>query len=298
LAFSTVRVALDGGRPALISVPRRGYRPALSCDVCRTPARCPACQGPLAQETSEAGLECRWCATVQHDLACPECGAKRWRAVVIGNVRTAEELGRAFPGVSVVRSSGAAVVAEVPARPALVVATPGAEPVAEGGYGAVLLLDAWALLGRADLRAGETALRHWMDAAALATPGDQGGRVVLVGAAAELSPVQALVRWDPIGFARREAAARSELGFPPLSRMAALDGAPSDIDAFLAEARLPPDAELLGPVPLSPEAERMLVRVPRAEGAELATTLQMVTRLRSVKKAPVVRVRLDPTAIG
>ncbi len=298
LAFAAVRVALDAGRPALISVPRRGYRPALSCDVCRTPARCPVCRGPLAQETSQAPLECRWCATVHQDLACPECGARRWRAVVIGNVRTAEELGRAFPGVNVVRSSGAAVIADVPARPALVVATPGAEPVADAGYGAVLLLDAWALLGRADLRAGETALRHWIDAAALAAPGDQGGRVILVGAAAELSPVQALVRWDPIGFARQEAAARSELGFPPVSRMAALEGALPDIDAFLAEAQLPEDAELLGPVPLSAEAERMLVRVPRAQGAALAHTLQMVTRLRSVKKAPVVRVRLDPTAIG
>ena len=316
LAFSAVRAALDAGRPALISVPRRGYRPAVSCDKCRTAARCPvprnhsACGGPLAQESAEQVLTCRWCGTVQHDLACPECGARRWRAVVVGNIRTAEELGRSFPGVAVVRSSGAGIVAGVPARPALVVATPGAEPVPEDGYGAVLLLDAWALLGRADLRAGEAALRYWMDAAALALPADKGGRVVLVGASAELSPVQALVRWDPVGLARREAASRSELGFPPISRMAALDGEVEDIEAFLAVAELPADVELLGPVPLvdsgntsttsttSITAERMLARVPRAEGAALAHALQIATRLRSLKKKPVVRVRLDPADIG
>jgi primosomal protein N' (replication factor Y) len=47
--------------------------------------------------------------------------------------------------------------AEDVGEPALVVATPGAEPVAEGGYAAALLLDGWVLLGRADLRAGEEA---------------------------------------------------------------------------------------------------------------------------------------------
>lgn len=301
LAFAAVRSALDAGRPALVSVPRRGYRPAVACDNCRTPGRCPRCGGPLAQESSSDVLTCRWCGTVHAGLACPECGARRWRAVVVGNIRTAEELGRAFAGVTVVRSSGAGVVARVPAEPGLVVATPGAEPLADEGYGAVLLLDAWALLGRADLRASEEALRRWMNASALALPGVEGGRVVLVGAEAGLAPVQALVRWDPIGFAEREAASRAELGFPPASRMASLEGAPDDVDAFLAMAELPAQADLLGPVPVSAidsGIERTLVRVPRAQGAALAAALQAASRLRSVKKEPVVRVRLDPAEIG
>ena len=80
-----------------------------------------------------------------------------------------------------VRTSGRdAVLAAVPAEPALVVATPGAEPVAEGGYAAALLLDGWALLDRADLRAGEEALRRWLAAAALVRPARDGGRVVVV----------------------------------------------------------------------------------------------------------------------
>ena len=62
---------------------------------------------------------------------------------------------------------GDVVIAAVEAEPVVVVATPGAEPVAEGGYGAALLLDGWALLGRPDLRAGEETLRRWMNAAAL-----------------------------------------------------------------------------------------------------------------------------------
>ncbi len=297
LAFAAVRSALEAGHPALVSVPRRGYRPAVACDNCRNLVRCPRCSGPLAQETSSDVLTCRWCASVHRELACPECGARRWRAAVVGNIRTAEELGRAFPGVPVIRSSGADVVDQVAAEPALVVATPGAEPVAASGYGTVLLLDAWALLGRADLRATEEALRRWMHAAALALPAPEGGQVVLVGASAGLAPVQALVRWDPIGYAAREAAARAELGFPPASRMAALEGAPADVETLLAAADLPVHADLLGPVPLSDGLERTLVRVPRAQGGELAAALQSVTRVRSARKEPVVRVRLDPVQI-
>ncbi len=298
VAFGAVRAALAAGHPVLVSVPRRGYRPALVCARCRTPLRCPACGGPLAQERADHVLTCRWCATSSVDPACPECGANQWRAVVVGDVRTADELGRAFPGVPVIRSSGAEVVAHLPDEPALVVATPGAEPVPERGYGAVLLLDAWALLGRADLRAGEEAVRRWMAAASLALPAGAGGHVVLAGAAPALPAVQALVRWDPIGYARYEADTRAELGFPPATRMAALEGEPQDLEAFLAAAQLPAGADVLGPVPLPGSGERLLVRVARQEGATLAAALQAVSRSRSVKSEPVVRVRLDPASIG
>ena len=157
------------------------------------------------------------------------------RAVVIGAARTAEELGRAFPGVPVRTSGGDRVLDRVDAGPALVVATPGAEPVATGGYGAALLLDGWALLTRADLRASEEALRRWMNAAALVV----AGGTVVVGADAAIPAVQALVRWDPAGAATRELSERGELGFPPATRMAALTGPANAVADLLAVAELP-----------------------------------------------------------
>src|SRR5947199_9607482 len=125
----------------------------------------------------------------------------------------------AFSGTSVITSGGEAMVAAGSEEPAVVVATPGAEPAAGGGYGAALLLDGWALLGRQDLRAGEETLRRWMAAAALVRPGPAGGRVI-VGAEAALTPVQALVRWDPAWHAGRDLSGRREPGFPPAVRMA------------------------------------------------------------------------------
>src|SRR5699024_401022 len=102
-----------------------------------------------------------------------------------------EEIGRAFPGARLRTSTGGAVLDEVPAEAAIVVCTPGAEPVADGGYRAALLLDGGLLLGRADLRAAEETLRRWMAAAALVRPAADGGRVV-IGADLSLPTVQAL----------------------------------------------------------------------------------------------------------
>ena len=113
-----------------------------------------------------------------------------------------------------------------PRDPALVVATPGAEPSAAGGYGAALLLDAWALLGRQDLRAAEDTLRRWM-AAAHAGSLPRRRRAWSPSSPNPTVPtVQALIRWDPVGHAEAELDARDEVGLPPAVHMAAVDGAP------------------------------------------------------------------------
>jgi primosomal protein N' (replication factor Y) (superfamily II helicase) len=295
LAWRATRDALAVPAPVLVQVPRRGYLPAVACARCRTPARCPRCQGPLALPAAAGTPACRWCGRAATGYACPVCGDRRVRAAVVGARRTAEELGRAFPGVPVRTSGRDGVLAVVPDEPALVVATPGAEPVPEGpGYGAVLLLDTWALLTRADLRAAEETLRRWLAAAALARPAGQGGTVVVV-AEAGLAPVQALLRFDPGTLAERELAARRELGFPPAVRMASLTGTAPAVAELLELARLPAGTDTLGPVPLPDGRERVLLRVPRSAGRALAAAVHEATGVRSAKKAPdPVRVQVDP----
>ncbi len=298
VAWRAARAALDAGAPVLVQVPRRGYVPALACAQCRAAARCPACAGPVGQpapESESAAIPaCRWCGRPAGDWRCAACGSRQLRAAVVGARRTAEELGRAFPGVPVRTSGRDEVLPVVGEEAALVIATPGAEPVADSGYGAVLLLDGWALLGRPDLRAGEETLRRWLAAAALARPAGDGGQVVVM-ADGSLPAVQALLRWDPAWHAGRELADRAALGFPPASRMASLTGAAAAVADLLAAADLPPTAELLGPVALPQGRERMLVRTPRSDGGSLAVALAAGQALRSARKAAdPVRVELDP----
>ncbi|HEY0950867.1 primosome assembly protein PriA, partial [Nocardioides sp.] len=57
-----IREALVEG-PVLVQTPRLGYVNALACERCRTPARCSACQGPLALTGPTTPPACRWCAT-------------------------------------------------------------------------------------------------------------------------------------------------------------------------------------------------------------------------------------------
>ncbi|WP_084152075.1 primosomal protein N' [Nocardioides halotolerans] len=288
-----IRDALASG-PVLVQTPRAGYATALACERCRTPARCRVCSGPLGLSGATAPPTCRWCGTSHEAWACAECGHRGLRAPVVGETRTAEELGRAFAGTVVRTSGGDRVLATVDDEPAIVVATPGAEPVAPGGYAAVVLLDTWLVLGLAHLRAAEEALRRWANAVGLVRP---GGRAVAVGDPAHPA-LQALVRWDPAGFAAREAAERRTAHLPPASRLATITGEPGAVDDALTLLSPPVGFELLGPVPFGSDGEsRAVVRVPRSHGLDLSHALGEVQRVRSARKLDAVRIQVDPPTL-
>jgi primosomal protein N' (replication factor Y) len=304
-ALTLLRDAVREG-PVLVQTPRAGYATRLACDRCRTPALCAVCHGPLRLRGPSRPPECAWCATQAPGWHCADCGGRGLRAPVLGDARTAEEIGRALPGVPVrTSSSGERVLATVEATPAIVVATPGAEPVATGGYTAVVLMDTWLLLARSDLRATEEAVRRWANAAALVRPATDGGRVLVVGEPSHPG-LQALVRWDPSGLARREIEERQSAHLPPASRVATLTGEPDDLEQAVAALRLPPGAEVLGPVPVDPrlpaalheETVRYVVRVPRSSGAKLSAALGDLQAHRSTRKLPHVRVEVDPAELG
>ncbi len=309
VALRAARAALERGTPVLVQVPRRGYLPSVACARCRTVARCRHCMGPMSLSDRNAHqMVCRWCGRADPALRCRRCGAEAIRAVVVGARRTAEELGRAFPGVAVITSSGDAVHPEIGSGPALVVATPGVEPRAPAGYGAALLLDSWSLLGRQDLRAAEDTLRRWMGAAALVQSRVEGGAVAVV-AESSIPTVQALIRWDPVGHAEAELDARTAVGLPPAVHMAAVDGAGEAVAALIDRAALPAEADVLGPVELPQDARRpsgagdrairMLIRVRRDEGLALATALRQATAVNSARHDhEAVRVQIDPLHIG
>ncbi|MET0467725.1 MAG: primosomal protein N' [Aeromicrobium sp.] len=285
--FQAVRAA-EG--PVLVQVPRRGYRTSLACQDCRTPATCPQCHGPLLQHRADAPLVCRWCATEVPRWRCTECGGTRLRAPVVGQLRTAEEFGAAFPDRTVLTSGGDTVLDHVdPAGNPLVLATPGAEPPVTGGYAVVVLLDTWLMLGRDDVRVVEESHRRWFNALALSA---FGARAVAVGDTAIL---QALVRADPVAVAARELSERAETHLPPVGRLATVDGT-DDVIGVLARRSWPEFVDVLGPVPLEPGRERLILRVPRREGLALASVLKQVAAERSAAKDTPVRIQVDPVA--
>lgn len=278
-------VAKEGVRsgPVLIQVARKGYLPVLSCVQCREPARC-ACGGPLGLAPRASAARCEWCGKPAADWSCAVCGATRFRAGAVGVERTAEEFGRAFPGERIIWSGGDQIVRVVADEPAIVIATHGAEPVAEGGYSAVIVLDARAQLQRPNLRAVEDAAHRWFSALMLARP--KAHAVVTVENAA--LPVQALARWDAPWLAERELADRTSAGLPPATRAIVLRGAASDIETVSGSLTAP--HRLLGPVD-----GRAIVLTSREAASELARELRAITATRAAKAAlGQVTVMVDP----
>ncbi|WP_181010022.1 primosome assembly protein PriA [Ornithinimicrobium sufpigmenti] len=321
LAWRTLKKGLEVG-PVLVQVPRQGYVVALACQDCRAPVRCAVCQGPVGVTGQPPAAVCRWCGTGAAGGRCRQCGSPRRRATALGERRTAEELGRAFPGTRVVSSGGQHVVPEVDAEPALVVATPGAEPWCPTGYAAVVLLDGWRLLERPSLDAAPEALRRWSTAAAGAAPaagghplaGGGSAQVVLCGVPphGSVPAVEALVRWDPAWLAARELTERRELGLPPVRRHATVVGPPAAVQEAVTAISQDGTVELVGVVEVAPERDAAqgrsaggtghrpravaTVREPGGPGDALPQAVHAVRAARSARKAEdPVRIMLDAT---
>lgn len=269
-AFQTAREAIKHG-PVLIQVARPGYAPALVCAECREPARCTACGGPLATESRAAVPSCGWCGKLASSWSCSHCHAHSFRFAGSGTERTADEFGRAFPGTHIVVSDGSHPVTAIADKPALVVATRGAEPLAPNGYSAVILLDGARMLQSTELRVGENCVRWWSNAAALAAGGAPVHLVGVEGAAA-----RAVATWNQAGYARHELAERAPLRMPPTCRVTALEGLPAAVAAAL-KALAPlalGEHAVLGPVPIDNERVRALVRFDYSRGADVAHALR------------------------
>lgn len=302
-AWRAAKDAVEHG-PVLIQVARPGYAPLVACRACRQAARCTVCTGPLGMSTATSTPTCGWCGHLAGDWRCANCGSDELRLVTIGAGRTAEELGRAFPGVQVVLADGERHVQEVDAESRLVVATRGAEPVAAGGYRAILLLDGERMLARESLRVGEDVLRQWSNTAALAAP---RAPVMLVGVGGQVA--RALATWQQPRYAREELLERRALRFPPAVRAASVEGLPDAVGQAVERLDGIEGVDVLGPVPTEQGRVRAIVRLDYASGPDAARELRAaVVRNASSRRKPVagrtgfrptvpLRVRFDDTGL-
>ncbi|CAG7845529.1 putative primosomal protein N' [Pseudoclavibacter triregionum] len=302
MAWQAANRALDDG-PVLVQVSRAGYVPALACGSCRTPAVCRSCRAPLSLAALASEPSCRICGAVHGGWRCPECGGAELRPLAVGAGRTAEELGRAFPGARVLVADGESELVQVERARTLVIATRGAEPAVPGGYGAVLLLDAERMLAREGLDVALDALRGWTNAAALAA---DDGVVVLVGGA---SPAAVALRdGRQVAYADEELAVRRQLRFPPAVRVAQVTGTSAEVDAALGALRAAGELDVLGPVPAAEGGVVATIRFGYADGAAVARAAKAAVVLAATSRArgagavsgrpgprrSTLRIRLDP----
>ena len=288
--MQAMKSALTKG-PVLVLVSRTGYTPRITCNACHTLAACSQCSGPLMQTARSSAPVCYLCGHIEATWRCKKCNGTSVRAAAVGSERTAEELGRAFPGIPVRSSTSDHILRTVDSRPAIVVATAGAAPVADDGYAAAMLLDGNSMLSRPDLSASQDTYAKWNECVSLVRA---DGEVVVV-ADSKHPAVQALIRHDPAGFAQRELEERTQVALPPAIRLAVLTGDPNDVDEAVAMLSLPKQSLIRGPVPDKNSQVRMLISCDRRLGLELSAQLKAMTAARSAKhKGGSVNVRIDP----
>ncbi|MCU1585893.1 MAG: hypothetical protein JWM49_2449 [Microbacteriaceae bacterium] len=297
-AWRQARAGLDHG-PVLVQVARPGYASRLACTECGQTARCDLCEGPLHLKSAHATPSCSWCGKLATHWSCSNCTGTTFRLIGQGSVRTAEDLGRAFPGVRVIVADGDRPILAVGPEPALVIATRGAEPIAAGGYRAILLLDGERMTARESLRVGEDCVRWWSNAIALAGP---GATTVLVGVGGTLA--SALATWRRADYIRSELADRRALRFPPAVRVATVTGTAESVQRAVDAVSGIDRVDVLGPVDAPGGGVRAIVRFDYGEGTAVAAGLRAeVIRIATSRRRrpgpagpaalPTLRVRFD-----
>lgn len=182
--------------------------------------------------------KCSRCSTGSKNWRCSHCGSGKLRAVRVGSHRTAEEIGRAFPGVGILVSGAQAsggIIDYVPRSSKIIVATPGSEPSVDGGYAAGLVVDSRFLRGDGP-GADVEFIRKISRIASRICPAAQGGHLIFAGGI-EPEFVRALGMWKQDDIALEILEQRSELMLPPAYRWLAVKGKPADVRNYLAMLR-------------------------------------------------------------
>ncbi len=293
--FSIVRSALKKG-PVLFLIPSKGYGNAILCARCRNLGLC-QCGGRLMRKSSQALPQCSLCAMEFAHWRCGTCGGERIYLASRGIERFAEEIGSSFSNYPVVSSFGEHILLSVEAKPQLVLATPGAQPLVKGGYSAVILLEGHRFFGHASLRADERAREQFFSFASLAT--SAGSIYISMQPAHPI--VAALTRWNPLGLVRRELIEREELGLPPYRRFIRLDVSGDEAQQIFdgishakSDSRLPQSLEIRPPTLSAKNRGLIYLSVPFEDGPQVTSFLQEYQKRRSISKKELLIIHVDP----
>jgi primosomal protein N' (replication factor Y) len=321
-AFTMVRDSLTRG-PVLLVVPRAGYIPVVACAQCQRPAVCADCGGEMQISAPGVTPACSRCGSLR-PWRCSHCHGTQMKALRIGSHRTAEEIGRAFPGVGVVISGSQAaegISVTVSSRPRIIVATPGAEPWADGGFAGALVLDSRYLRGQG-MDADIAFVRHASAIVARVRPAEHGGHVMFAGGI-DPEALHALAHWDLAHYAATILRERTALALPPAARWLAVTGSQGDMHRYLRilrgellrsfneapEVPIPheetlfatgvrpfaPGIDLLGPVPAPREEITLFFRTAITHGRALTRIARNVYRLYTAENlGATLRLEVDP----
>jgi len=294
--YQQVRKAILLG-PVLFLVPAKGYATAISCAKCRNIASC-ECGGKLSKSSAKNEPTCVLCSKIYQNWKCGWCGEARVFLTSRGIERFAEEIGRSFPNQVVIQSTAGDPRDSVSTEPALVISTPGVEPVAEKGYAAVVILQVDRFLSSSASNGVESAYSSFFAASALI--GDDGVITLVHDDGAPIT--SALTTWNPATISKREIEQRISLQLPPitgavivLADSAELIRLKSALESAKAESRAPKTLRVYGPT--AGEGAKLTLLVDPLEQLELVSLLREINKRRAISKKPLLAYRVNPYSL-
>jgi primosomal protein N' (replication factor Y) len=256
------------------------------------------CGGKLSKSSSKSEPICNLCSKQYQNWKCGWCGEARVFLTSRGIERFAEEIGRSFPNQIVIQSTASYPHDSVSSEPAIVISTPGVEPIAETGYSAVVILQVDRFLSSSASNGVERAYSNFFAASALVS---QSGLIALVHEDGALI-TSALTTWNPATISKREIEQRIQLQLPPIvgAVLVSADSAElvrlkSALNNAKEESRAPKSLRVYGPT--AGEGAKLTLLVDPLEQIELVSLLREINKRRAISKKPLLAYRVNPYSL-
>ena len=296
--YQRIRTALLLG-PVLFLVPAKGYATAISCAKCRNIAMC-ECGGKLSKSSAKSEPTCVLCSKKYQNWKCGWCGEARVFLASRGIERFAEEIGRSFPNQMVIQSTANDPRDFVGNEFALVISTPGVEPIAESGYAAVVVLQVDRFLSSSASNGIERAYANFFAASALLS--DSGVIALVHDDGAPI--ISALTTWNPATISKREIEQRVSLQLPPITNAVLvladsteLVRLKSALESAKQESRAPNSLRVYGPSANGSDSAKLTLLVNPSDLLELVALLREINKRRAISKKPMLSYRVNPYSL-
>lgn len=315
---------IEKGEQAFILYNRRGFSNYLQCDQCEFVMHCPHCSVTLTYHKATGRALCHYCNfSCMPPQLCPSCtekgsdpiGTITFRGA--GTEKIFDELLELFPEVKIERldrdvasdeARYRAILDRVRSEETKVLV--GTQMIAKGhdlpGVTLVGVVDCDVGLHMPDFRAGERIFQLLTQASGRAGRAERPGRVILQTRVPHHPSLVKTVAQDFRGFAQAELLARSELGYPPFSRLLRIVASSEELslaeksltavreraEAFVKESKL--ELKLLGPAPAPLARLKTLYRWHiLVKSKSVSSLLKLMRELRHEKTSSKVRLVFD-----
>jgi primosomal protein N' (replication factor Y) len=254
--------------------------------------RCNKCSGPLFKSEKNQVLQCKWCAKSVTFWQCQYCKSTKNVTTVSGQKKIVEEIGKSFPGVKIVTSGGKNILRKIKNEKCIVVATPGAEPISQDPYSALIVIDAYLYLAKGGLSSNEDTYRKWINAISLVSKKSEFGKV-FINLDTDNRIIQSFIKKSSNWYLEQEFKIRDEIKMYPIYDTYVVTGLLEEINEINLELTGIEDLVILGPNIDEQKNEARIVCMTNNKKRFPLELRALINRF-SLKKRNPVRVKYNP----